>query len=115
MYYNVSSVEQIGKPTNDWKHDPEGKPEGVVSKAIRTTTKHAIKHGKNYIPSTGNEFADAAISTGLDMAESQADADPHASVKDRLKISGGDVINGVEDAVDNPVVSVAANVARVSQ
>ena len=48
------------------------------------------------------------------MAESQADADPHASVKDRLKIAGGDVINGVEDAVDNPIVSVAANVARVS-
>lgn len=49
------------------------------------------------------------------MAENQADADPHASVKDRLKLAGGDVVNGVEEAVDNPVVSVAANVARVSK
>ncbi len=48
------------------------------------------------------------------MAESQADADPNTSMKDRLKMAGGDVVTGVADTVDNPVVSVAANVAKVS-
>ena len=48
------------------------------------------------------------------MAENQADADPNTSMKDRLKMAGGDVVTGVADTVDNPVVSVAANVAKVS-
>lgn len=48
------------------------------------------------------------------MAESQADADPNTSMKDRLKMAGGDVISGVADTVDNPAVSIAANVAKVS-
>lgn len=48
------------------------------------------------------------------MAESQADADPNTSMKDRLKMAGGDVVTGVADTVDNPAVSVAANIAKVS-
>ena len=107
-------IGQVGKPANDWKNDPEGKPEGAVSKALRSTAKQAAKHAKDYVPSTGNEYADGAIQTGLSVAESQADADPNTSMKDRLKMAGGDVITGVADTVDNPVVSVAANVAKVS-
>ena len=87
----------------------------MVSKAIRNTTKTAIKHGKGHIPSTGNEYLDGAVSTAADVAENQLDADPHASAKDRLKMAGGDVISGVADTVDNPVVTVAANVAKVSE
>ena len=49
------------------------------------------------------------------MAENQASADPNTSMKDRMKMAGGDVISGVADTVDNPIVSVAANVAKVSQ
>ena len=47
------------------------------------------------------------------MVENQADADGKTSMKDRLKMAGGDVIGGVADTVDNPVVSVVANVAMV--
>jgi len=104
----------VGKPTKDWQNDPEGKPESAVSKAIRSTAKQAAKVAKDNMPSTGNEWADGAISTGLSVAESQADADPNTSMKDRLKMAGGDVVSGVADTVDNPIVSVAANVAKVS-
>ena len=45
----------------------------------------------------------------------QASAHPDTSMKDRLKMAGGDVIGGVADTVDSPIVSVAANVAKVSQ
>ena len=107
-------VEQVGKPAGDWKNDPEGKPESAVSKALRSTAKQAAKHAKDNIPSTGNEYADGALQTGLTVAENQADADPNTSMKDRLKMAGGDVVTGVADTVDNPVVSVAANVAKVS-
>ena len=85
-----------------------------MSKLIRGAAKQAAKHAKDHIPSTGNEYADAALKTGLDVAESQADADPNTSMKDRLKMAGGDVISGVADTVDNPAVSIAANVAKVS-
>lgn len=108
-----NSMAQVGKPTKDWKNDPEGKPESAVSKALRSTAKQAAKTAKNNIPSTGNKYADGAISTGLSVAESQADADPNTSMKDRLKMAGGDVVTGVADTVDNPVVSVAANIAKV--
>jgi len=54
------------------------------------------------------------VSTAADVAENQLDADPHASASDRLKMAGGDVISGVADTVDNPAVTVAANVAIVS-
>jgi len=106
---------QVGKPTEDWQNDPEGKPESAVSKVIRGTAKNVVKHGKGFIPSTGNEYLDGGISTAADVAENQLDADPHASAKDRLKMAGGDVISGVADTVDNPAVSVAANVAIVSK
>ena len=85
-----------------------------MSKAIRATAKQAARHAKDLVPSTGNEYADGAISTGLTVVESQADADPNTSIKDRLKMAGGDAITGVADTVDNPAVSVAANVAKVS-
>ena len=85
-----------------------------MSKLVRGAAKQAAKHAKEFIPSTGNEYADAAIKTGLDVAESQANADAKTSLKDRLKMAGGDVISGVADTVDNPAVSIAANVAKVS-
>ena len=81
---------------------------------FRSTAKQAAKHAKDQVPSTGNKYADAAIKTGLDIAENQADADPNTSMKDRLKMAGGDAISGVADTVDNPAVSVAANIAKVS-
>ena len=34
---------QVGKPTDDWKNDPEGIPEGAVSKAVRGATKLATQ------------------------------------------------------------------------
>jgi len=55
------------------------------------------------------------VSTAADVAENQLDADPHASAKDRLKMAGADAISGVADTVDNPAVTVAANVAIVSK
>ena len=86
-----------------------------MSKIIRGTTKQAAKHAKDRIPSTGNKYAVAALETGLDVAENQASADPSTSMKDRLKMAGGDVIGGVADTVDNPIVSEAVDVAKVSQ
>ena len=68
----------------------------------------------DFMPSTGNEFADAAIKTGLNVVESQAGADAKTSMEDRLKMAGGDVISGVADTVDNPAVSLAANLSQVS-
>ena len=85
-----------------------------MSKLIRGAAKQAAKVAKDQIPSTGNEYADAALKTGLDVVESQADADGKTSMKDRLKMAGGDVIGGVADTVDNPIVSVVATVAQVS-
>ena len=32
---------QVGKPNDDWKNDPEGVPEGAVSKAVRGASKLA--------------------------------------------------------------------------
>jgi len=106
---------QVGKPTEDWQNDPEGKPEGAIAKVIRISAKNVIKHGKGHIPSTDNKYLDGAISAAADMAENQLDADPHASAKDRLKMAGGDMLSGVADTVDNPAVSVAANIAKVSK
>ena len=68
----------------------------------------------DFMPSTGNEFADAAIKTGLNVVESQAGADAKTSMEDRLKMAGGDVISGVADTVDNPAASLAANLSQVS-
>ena len=83
-----------------------------MSKIFRGTVKHAARVAKELIPSTGNEYADAAIKTGLNVVESQADADSKTSMKDRLKLAGKDVIGGVADTVDNPVVSMVATVPR---
>ena len=86
----------------------------MVSKVVRVTVKNVIKHGKQFIPSTGNEYLDGAISTAADIAENQVGADPNTSLKDRMKMAGGDMISGVAKQVDNPVVDIAANVAKVS-
>ena len=34
---------KVGKPTDDWKKDPEGVPEEAVSKAVRGATKIATQ------------------------------------------------------------------------
>ena len=104
---------QVGTPDGDWGKDPNGKPEGAVSKALRHTVKCAANIAKDLIPSTGNEHVDAAIKTGLNVVEKQADADAKTSMKDRVKMGGKSVISGVADSVDIPDVSVAANVPQV--
>jgi len=105
----------VGKPTEDCEKDCIGKPESMVSKVVRVTAFHVIKHGKQFIPSTGNEYLDGAISTAADIAENQAGANPNTSLKDRMKMAGGDVISGVAKQVDNPVADIAAKVAKVSK
>ena len=41
MFYYYSAITQVGKPTDDWKNDPEGGPESAVSRAVRGATKFA--------------------------------------------------------------------------
>ncbi|XP_065920977.1 pleckstrin homology domain-containing family A member 1-like [Dysidea avara] len=105
-------IVKVGNPTEDWENDIEGKQESVVSKAFRSTTKTAVKHGKGHIPSTGDKYLDGAISTAADVAENQIDADPNVSMKDRMKMAGDDMISVVADTVGNPALNVAANVAK---
>ena len=40
-------VVQVGKPTDDWKNDPEGIPEAALSKAVRGATKFASQVSKD--------------------------------------------------------------------
>lgn len=113
--YNVCSlIEQVGKPTSDWKNDLDGKPEGVVAKAIRGTAKQALEQGMKKIPKTGNKYLDKAIKGGLNAAGDQLDADPHTSMKDRAKMAGGSMVTGVAGTVNVPIVSAVANVAKVN-
>lgn len=39
----VCNIRQVGKPTDDWKNDPEGVPESAMSKAVRGATKFATQ------------------------------------------------------------------------
>ena len=86
---------QVGRPTGDCKKDPEGKPESTVSKVVRGSVKIAMKQGKRFIPKTGNDYLDGAISVAVDVAADQVDTDPHASTEERLKKAGGSIISGV--------------------
>ena len=81
---------QAGNPSSDWENDIEGKPEGRISKAIRGTTKLAAKLTKSVANDSGvldDKWGDV-VSRSADFVEQQADADPHASTKERAKLAG---------------------------
>ena len=50
------SLSQIGKPTDDYSNDPEGKPEGKMSKAVRGGAKMASKVTKKFAKDSGDNF-----------------------------------------------------------
>jgi len=81
---------QTGNPSNDWENDIEGKPEGRISKAIRGKAKLAAKLTKSVANDSGlldDKWGDV-VSRSADFVEQQADADPHASAKERGKLAG---------------------------
>lgn len=90
MYGIYFAFMQVGKPSNDWENDVEGKPEGLVSKAIRGTVKVTSKLTKSVATDSGlldDKWGDV-VSRAADIAEKQADADPHASITERAKLGG---------------------------
>ena len=99
--YCSTLLAQVGKPDDDWRNDPKGKPENLASKVVRGTAKAVIKQGKRFIPSTGDQYLDGAIQTVADVTADQIGADPNASFKARLMMAGSDILSGV---VDNTVI-----------
>ena len=83
-------IPQEGKPTGEWKNDPEGKPEAIASKVARGAVKFSAKMAKHIVKESGLVDEDVAdIVEGVaDAVENQADASRDASITDRLKMAG---------------------------
>lgn len=47
------SLSQVGQPTDDYKNDPEGKPEGTLSKVMKGGAKLASKVTKLVMKNAG--------------------------------------------------------------
>ena len=81
---------QVGKPTENWKEDVEGKPESGAIKAVRGVAKKGAKITSKVAKDSGlvdEKYADIAV-RAADLVEQQADADVHTSLKDRAKLGG---------------------------
>ena len=80
----------MGTPNDQWKDDVEGKPEGAALKAVRGAAKFTAKITKSVAKDSGlvdDKWAEVAT-RAADVVEQQANADPHASIKDRAKLAG---------------------------
>jgi hypothetical protein len=84
------TIEKVGKKSDDWKNDVEGKPESKASKAIRSAVQLVTKIAKKAASESGvlSEDQLAAVEAGADAVNNQAQADPNTSFKDRLKMGG---------------------------
>jgi len=83
---------------------------------MRVPAKNVKKHGKEFIPSTGNDYLDGAIYIAADVAENQmigADPNTCTSLKERLEMAGDDILSGVAEEINYPIVDMAAKVAKV--
>ena len=81
---------QVGKTSDDWKNDVEGKPESKASKAIRNAVQFVTKIAKKAASESGALSEDqlAAVEAAADAVNNQAEADPNTGFKDRLKMGG---------------------------
>lgn len=80
----------MGKPSEQWRDDPEGKPESTVSKAVRQTAKLASQVTKLVVKQSGLVDEETAEIVGgvADAVQNQAEAGRDASIADRLKMAG---------------------------
>ena len=80
----------MGKPNEQWRDDPEGKPESTVSKAVRQTAKLASQVTKLVVKQSGVVDEETAEIVGgvADAVQNQAEAGRDASIADRLKMAG---------------------------
>ena len=80
----------MGKPNEQWRDDPEGKPESTVSKAVRQTAKLASQVTKLVVKQSGLVDEETAEIVGgvADAVQNQAEAGRDASIADRLKMAG---------------------------
>ena len=51
--YLLSAIMQVGQPTDDYKNDPEGKPEGKLSKAMKGGAKLVSRMSKMLLTNAG--------------------------------------------------------------
>ena len=90
---------QVGKPTDSWKEDTEGKPESGAMKAVRGVAKKGAKVTSKVAKDSGlidEKYADIVVRTA-DLVDQQADADVHTSLKDRAKLGGMYDISGAHE------------------
>ena len=80
----------MGKPTGQWRDDPEGKPESAVSKAVRGTAKLAAQMTKLVVKESGlvDEETAEMVGGAADAVQNQAEAGGDATIADRLKMAG---------------------------
>ena len=81
---------QDGKPTEEWRNDPEGPPEPLGSKIARNIAKFTARITSFFVRESGLVDDDVAkvVEGVADAVENQADASGDASVTDRLKMAG---------------------------
>ena len=81
---------QVGKTSDDWKNDVEGKPESAASKVVRSAVQAVSKITKKTAAQSGllSENQLAAVEAVANAAENQAAADPNTSLKERAKMGG---------------------------
>jgi hypothetical protein len=84
------AIEKVGKSSDDWKSDVEGKPESKASKVVRGAVQAVSKITKKTAAQSGllSESQLAAVEAAASAAENQAAADPNTSLKERAKMGG---------------------------
>ena len=85
---------QVGKPTDNWEEDVEGKPETRAMKAVCGVA----KKGASKVAKEASKVAKVAKESGItdidivvraaDLVKQQVDADEQTSLKDRAKLAG---------------------------
>lgn len=88
--YDILHCIQVGKPSAQWRDDPEGKPESAVSKAVRQTAKLASQVTKLVVKESGlvDEETAEMVGGAADAVQNQAEASRDATIADRLKMAG---------------------------
>lgn len=91
----TDSVFQIGKKSDDWGNDVEGKPESKKSKGVRSAVQFATKVTKTVASHSGvlSEDQLTTLDAAANFIENQAAADPNTSWNDRAKMGCEEVVS----------------------
>jgi len=85
----LTYIHKVGKQTDEWVKDVEGKKESKVSKAVRGAVQFATKAVKKAANEAGlDDEVLAVVEAGADVVGNQAKAKPGTSLKDRAKMGG---------------------------